>query len=58
MLGSYEPRAVEAIKTHCPGVEIESFGYYVGLFMSGIFVFACVMAYILFYVLKVIYYAP
>lgn len=57
MLGSYESRAVEAIKESCPEVEIESFGYYVSLFMSCIFVAACVMAYILFYVHKVIYHA-
>ncbi len=46
-LGSYEPRAVDSIKAHCPGVEVESLGFYVGLFLAITFLAFCVMAYIL-----------
>ena len=46
-LGSYEPRAVESIKAHCPEVDVESLGFYVGLFLAIVFLAFCVMAYIL-----------
>lgn len=46
-LGSYEPRAVESIKAHCPGIEVESLGFYAGLFLAIAFLAFCVIAYIL-----------
>ena len=46
-LDSYESRAVDAIKTHCPGIDVESVGFYAGLFLAIAFLAFCVMAYIL-----------
>lgn len=46
-LDSYEPRAVEAIKAHCPEVEVEKLGVYVGLFLAILLLACGVMAYIL-----------
>jgi len=43
----HDPRAVEAIKTHCPGIDIESVGFYAGLFLAIVFLAFCVLAYIL-----------
>lgn len=46
-LDSYEPRAVEAIKTHCPEVEVERLGVYVGIFLAILLLACGVMAYVL-----------
>jgi hypothetical protein len=46
-LDTYEPRAVEAIKTHCPDVEVEKLGLYVGLFLAILLLGCGVLAYIL-----------
>ena len=46
-LESYEPRAVESIKTYCPDVEVERLGVYVGLFLAILLLACGVMAYIL-----------
>ncbi|MGB2842371.1 MAG: hypothetical protein WBC40_07855 [Halobacteriota archaeon] len=54
LTSSYEPRTVEAIKARCPEVDVESFGFYVGLFMGIIFIVLCVMAYLFFYALRVV----
>ncbi len=54
MLGSSESRVVESIKARCPEVEVESLGYYAGIFMAILFVILCVMMYLFFYALKVI----
>ncbi|MBE0517390.1 MAG: hypothetical protein IBX41_08415 [Methanophagales archaeon] len=54
MLGSSESRVVESIKARCPEVDIESLGYYAGLFMAILFVILCVIMYLFFYALKVI----
>lgn len=43
----YDSRAVEVVKAHCPGIEVESVGFYVGLFLALVFLALCVMAYIL-----------
>lgn len=43
----YDSQAVEAVKTHCPGVEVESVGFYAGLFLALVFLAFCVLAYIL-----------
>ncbi len=52
LTSGYESRPVESIKARCPEVEVESFGFYVGLFMGIIFVVLCVMAYLFFTRLK------
>lgn len=46
-LDSYESKAVDAIKVHCPGIDVESVGFYAGLFLAIAFLAFCVMAYIL-----------
>ena len=46
-LESYEPRAVESIKTYCPDVDVERLGVYVGLFLAILLLACGVMAYIL-----------
>lgn len=46
-LGPYEPRAVESLKTHCPGIEVEKVGVYVGLFLAILLLACGVAAYIL-----------
>ena len=53
-LGSCDPETLELIKKSCPEVELESLGYYFGLFMGIIFVVLCVMAYLFFYALRVV----
>ncbi len=46
-LDTHEPRAVEAIKTHCPGIEVEKLGIYLGLFLAVLLLVCGVAAYIL-----------
>ncbi|MBC8520631.1 MAG: hypothetical protein ISS94_02245 [Candidatus Syntrophoarchaeum sp.] len=46
-LDSYESRAVDTIKANCPGIDVESVGFYAGLFLAIAFLAFCVMAYIL-----------
>jgi len=46
-MGSYDPQAVEAIHAHCPGIEVESVGFYAGVFLATIFLAFCVLAYIM-----------
>lgn len=46
-LESYDPRAVESIKEHCPGVEVERLGVYVGIFLAVLLLACGIMAYIL-----------
>ena len=43
----YDPQAVEAVKTHCPGVEVESVGFYAGVFLALVFLAFCVLAYVM-----------
>jgi hypothetical protein len=43
----YDPRLVESIKAHCPGVEVESLGFYAGLFLAVLFLACSVVAYVL-----------
>jgi len=46
-LDQYDPKAVESIRTHCPGVEVEKLGVYVGLFLAILLLACGVIAYIL-----------
>ncbi|GEM_PF-2562098 len=46
-LEQYDPKAVESIRTHCHGVEVESLGFYAGLFLAILFLACSVVAYIL-----------
>jgi|GEM_PF-1229598 len=46
-LEPHESRAVEAIKTHCPGIEVEKLGLYLGLFLAVLLLACGVAAYIL-----------
>jgi len=57
-LGSCESRPVESIKAHCPEVEVESLGFYAGFFLATLFVVLCVVMYLFFYALKVVYLVP
>jgi hypothetical protein len=43
----YDPQAVDSIKAHCPGIEVESVGFYAGLSLALLFLALCVLAYIL-----------
>nr|QNO53857.1 hypothetical protein ALDDBJOO_00033 [Methanosarcinales archaeon ANME-1 ERB6] len=43
----YDSQAVEAVKTHCPGVEVESVGFYAGVFLALVFLAFCVLAYVM-----------
>ena len=43
----YDAQAVEAVKTHCPGVEVESVGFYAGVFLALVFLAFCVLAYVM-----------
>ena len=45
-LGTYEPRAVEAIKEHCPDIDVERLGFYAGLFLAILLLACGVLAYI------------
>mgnify|MGYP001074946196 CR=1 FL=1 len=46
-LGSYEQETIEEIKKSFPDVEVESLGYYFGVILALIFLFLCVVAYIM-----------
>ncbi|RZN34457.1 MAG: hypothetical protein EFT35_09480 [Methanophagales archaeon ANME-1-THS] len=46
-LEQYDPKAVEAIKAHCPDVEVEKLGMYVGVFLAILLLACGVAAYIL-----------
>jgi len=46
-LEQYDPRAVESIRKHCPEVEVEKVGVYVGLFLAILLLGCGVLAYIL-----------
>jgi len=43
----YDSQAVEAVKAHCPGIDVGSVGFYAGIFLAIIFLAFCVLAYIL-----------
>ncbi|MCK4475633.1 MAG: hypothetical protein KAU16_02805 [Methanophagales archaeon] len=43
----YDSQAVEAVKAYCPGIDVESVGFYAGLFLAIVFLAFCVLAYIL-----------
>ncbi|MEA2075093.1 MAG: hypothetical protein U9O85_05105 [Euryarchaeota archaeon] len=47
MMGSQEQETIEAIKKRCPGVEVESLGYYLGILLAIIFLLLGVSAYII-----------
>ena len=46
-LDQYDPKAVESIRAHCPGVEVEKLGVYVGIFLAILLLACGVLAYIL-----------
>ena len=46
-LEQYDPKAVESIKAHCPEVEVEKLGVYVGIFLAILLLACGVLAYIL-----------
>jgi len=43
----YDPRAVKSIKANCPGADVESVGFYAGIFLAIAFLAFCVFAYVL-----------
>jgi hypothetical protein len=43
----YDPRAVKSIKANCPGADVESVGFYAGIFLAIIFLAFCVLAYVM-----------
>ena len=47
MLGSHEQETIELIKKSCPGVEVESLGYHLGILLSIIFLLLGMSAYII-----------
>lgn len=47
MLGSYEQETIQLIKKSFPDVEVESLGYYFGVILALIFLFLCVIAYVM-----------
>lgn len=42
-----DPQAVEAIKTHCPDIDVESVGFYAGIFLAVVFLVFCMLAYVM-----------
>ncbi|MEA3488333.1 MAG: hypothetical protein U9R10_03665 [Euryarchaeota archaeon] len=46
-MSSRDPRAVEAIKAHCPGIDVESVGFYAGIFLAVVFLVFCMLAYVM-----------
>jgi hypothetical protein len=46
-LEQYDPKAVESIKAHCPGVDVEKLGVYAGIFLAILLLACGVVAYIL-----------
>jgi hypothetical protein len=49
-----DPLFVELLKERCPDVEVESLGYYAGLFLALLFTILCVIAYVFFYALRLV----
>ncbi|MCK4398802.1 MAG: hypothetical protein KAV25_07400 [Methanophagales archaeon] len=43
----YDAKAVEAVKAHCPEVEVEGVGFYAGIFLALVFLAFCVLAYVM-----------
>jgi hypothetical protein len=42
-----DPQAVEAIKAHCPDIDVESVGFYAGIFLAVVFLAFCILAYVM-----------
>ena len=40
-----DPKAIESVKTNCPGVDVASVGFYVGIFLALVFLAFCMLAY-------------
>ncbi len=40
-----DPKAVESVKTNCPGVDVASVGFYAGIFLVLVFLALCMLAY-------------
>ena len=48
LMMSLEPsdqKAIESVKTNCPGVDVASVGFYVGIFLALVFLVFCMLAY-------------
>lgn len=48
LMMSLEPndkKAIESVKSHCPGVDVESVGFYAGIFLALVFLAFCMLAY-------------
>lgn len=46
-LDHYDPRAAASIKEHCPEVDVEKLGVYVGIFLAVLLLVCGVLAYVL-----------
>lgn len=53
-----DPRFRELLKERCPGIDVDSLGFYAGFFLAFLFVVFCVIAYILFGALRLLIQAP
>jgi hypothetical protein len=42
-----DPKAVESVKAHCPGVDVASVGFYAGIFLALVFLAFCMLAYVM-----------
>jgi hypothetical protein len=40
-----DPKAIESVKADCPGVDVESVGFYAGIFLALVFLAFCMLAY-------------
>ena len=47
-----DPRVVKTLQELCPDVDLESLGFYAGLFLAILFVLFCAVAYLIFNVLR------
>jgi hypothetical protein len=47
-----DPRVVHTLQELCPDVDLESLGFYAGLFLALLFVLFCAVAYFIFNVLR------
>ena len=47
MMGSQDQEAIELVKKSCPGVDVESLGYYLGILLAILFLLLGMSAYII-----------
>jgi hypothetical protein len=53
-----DPRFRELLKERCPEIDVDSLGFYAGFFLAFLFVVFCMIAYILFGVLRLLIQSP